>query len=45
LAVPVAIWEIILMPIWLFAKGFNTAGISAKEVAVSGKTQIEPAII
>ena len=24
LAVPVAIWEIIMMPIWLFAKGFNT---------------------
>jgi hypothetical protein len=43
LAIPVAVWEIILMPIWLYAKGFNTAGISAKEVAISGKTQIAPA--
>ncbi|MBI3242351.1 MAG: DUF4386 domain-containing protein [Chloroflexi bacterium] len=30
LAVPVAIWEIIIMPIWLFAKGFNTTVISTK---------------
>lgn len=30
LAVPVAIWEIIIMPIWLLAKGFNTAVISTK---------------
>jgi hypothetical protein len=29
LAVPVAVWEIILMPIWLFAKGFNATGLSA----------------
>ena len=43
LAVPVAIWEIILMPVWLFKKGFNTAGISAQEVAIAGKTRIEPA--
>ena len=28
LAVPVALWEIIIMPIWLFTKGFNIAGIS-----------------
>ncbi|KAB8140342.1 DUF4386 domain-containing protein [Chloroflexia bacterium SDU3-3] len=27
-AVPVALWEIIIMPFWLFAKGFNTAGIA-----------------
>jgi hypothetical protein len=30
LAVPVAIWEIILMPIWLFAKGFNGSTITSK---------------
>jgi len=30
LAVPVAIWEIIIMPAWLFKKGFNTTGISAQ---------------
>lgn len=30
LAVPVAIWEIIIMPVWLFTKGFNTAAISAQ---------------
>jgi len=30
LAVPVAIWEIIIMPIWLFAKGFNTEALSAQ---------------
>ena len=30
LAVPVAIWEIILMPIWLFAKGFNVSAIASK---------------
>ncbi|MEK6753437.1 MAG: DUF4386 domain-containing protein [Chloroflexota bacterium] len=30
LAVPVAIWEIIIMPIWLFAKGFNSAAISTQ---------------
>ncbi len=35
LAIPVAIFEIILMPIWLYAKGFNTAGISAKQEASS----------
>jgi hypothetical protein len=29
LAVPVAIWEIILMPIWLFAKGFNVSAITS----------------
>jgi hypothetical protein len=45
LAVPVAIWEIILMPIWLFAKGFNTASISAKEGDNSGKMEIQPTII
>ena len=43
LAIPVAIWEIILMPVWLYAKGFNTAGIAAKQEAISGKMAIEPA--
>lgn len=28
LAAPVAIWEIIIMPIWLFAKGFNRTAAS-----------------
>jgi hypothetical protein len=44
LAVPVAFFEIILMPIWLYSKGFNTAGISAKPVPVIGKIVIEPTI-
>jgi len=43
LVIPVVTFECILMPIWLYAKGFNTAGISAKEVAISRKTQFEPA--
>ena len=28
LAVPVALWEIIIMPIWLFKKGFNKTALS-----------------
>jgi hypothetical protein len=42
LAVPVAIWEIIIMPIWLFAKGFNTASISAEHPASSEKMEVQP---
>jgi hypothetical protein len=42
MAVPVAFFEIILMPVWLFTKGFNTAAISAKQEASSGKMIIEP---
>ena len=42
LAIPGAVFEIILMPIWLFAKGFNTTVISAKQSATSGKMEIEP---
>jgi hypothetical protein len=42
LAIPVAIFEIILMPIWLFAKGFDTAVISAKQGVISGKMEIQP---
>jgi hypothetical protein len=30
LAVPVALWEIIIMPVWLFTKGFDTSLISTK---------------
>jgi len=30
LAVPVALWEIIIMPIWLFARGFNAPTAAAK---------------
>ena len=30
MAVPVAIWEIIIMPIWLFMKGFNVSAIASK---------------
>ena len=30
LAVPVALWEIIIMPVWLFTKGFNTDYLSTK---------------
>jgi hypothetical protein len=32
------------MPEWLFAKGFNPAGISVKEVTISGKMAIKPTI-
>jgi hypothetical protein len=42
LAVPVAVWEIIIMPVWLYAKGFNTAVISAKQGASSGKMEVQP---
>jgi hypothetical protein len=42
LVIPVAVWEIILMPIWLYAKGFSTAGITAKQGVISGKMAIEP---
>jgi hypothetical protein len=42
-AIPVAVFEIILMPIWLYAKGFNPAGISTKEVVSSAKMAAEPA--
>ena len=35
LAIPVAIWEIILMPIWLYAKGFKAAAITPE----SAKTE------
>jgi len=42
MVIPVAIWEIILMPVWLYAKGFNTAGIKAKEVSISGKMEALP---
>jgi hypothetical protein len=31
LAIPVAVFEIVLMPIWLYAKGFSTAVVSAKQ--------------
>jgi hypothetical protein len=43
LAVPVAVWEIIIMPFWLFAKGFNTAAISAKPAAGSATMETQPA--
>jgi hypothetical protein len=45
LAVPVAFFEIILMPIWLFTKGFNTTVISAKQGTSSVKMGVEPARI
>jgi hypothetical protein len=41
LAIPVAIFEIILMPVWLYAKGFNTAGLTAKQGALSRKMVTE----
>jgi hypothetical protein len=42
LAMPAAFFEIILMPVWLYAKGFNTGDLSAKQGASSGKMVIEP---
>ena len=44
LAVPVAIFEIVLMPIWLFAKGFNTTVISAKQGTSAGKMEVQPTV-
>jgi hypothetical protein len=34
LAVPAAFFEIILMPIWLFAKGFNVAAITSRAAKI-----------
>lgn len=34
LAIPVAVFEIILMPIWLYAKGFNGSAIASKPAEV-----------
>jgi hypothetical protein len=45
MAVPVAIFEIILMPVWLFAKGFNPTVISAKPGESSGKMEIQATIL
>ena len=42
LAVPVAVWEIIIMPVWLYAKGFNTAVISPKPGTTAGKLEVQP---
>jgi hypothetical protein len=45
LAVPVATFEIILMPAWLFAKGFNVTAIASTPttmVASSGETNSRP---
>jgi hypothetical protein len=42
LAIPVAVFEILLKPIWLYVKGFNTAAISAGQAAGSGKMEIQP---
>jgi hypothetical protein len=42
MVIPVAIWEIILMPVWLYTKGFNPASITAKQGALSGNMAIEP---
>jgi hypothetical protein len=43
LAIPVAIFEIILMPAWLFTKGFNCAVLPGKQKAGAGNMVIEPA--
>lgn len=34
MAVPVAIWEIIIMPSWLFTKGFNGSAVASKPANV-----------
>jgi hypothetical protein len=39
LAIPVAFFEIILMPIWLYAKGFNTTVNPARQWVSSGKLE------
>jgi hypothetical protein len=44
-AIPVAIFEIVLMPVWLFAKGFNVSAIAstpAKMVPSSAETNSRP---
>jgi hypothetical protein len=43
LAFPVAIWEIIIMPIYLFARGFNAPAVSTKPGISPGKIAIQPA--
>lgn len=43
LALPAAIFEILLMPAWLYAKGFNRPVISAKSVTGSVKMDVDPA--
>jgi Domain of unknown function (DUF4386) len=34
LAVPAAVFEIILMPVWLFSKGFNVAALASKSAKI-----------
>ncbi|HLO30922.1 MAG TPA: DUF4386 domain-containing protein [Anaerolineales bacterium] len=43
MVIPVAIWEIILMPIWLYAKGFNMSAIAAKPANMETNELLSPA--
>jgi hypothetical protein len=43
LAIPVAVFEIILMPVWLFAKGFNASAIASKPAKTETNTLVSPA--
>lgn len=43
LVIPVAVFEIILMPIWLFAKGFNASAIAAESSPIAPKSLLNAA--
>jgi hypothetical protein len=44
-AIPVAIFEIILMPVWLYTKGFNPTVVSGQPADSSGKLEAQPTIL
>jgi hypothetical protein len=43
LVIPVAVFEIILMPVWLFTKGFNISAIASKPANTETKELLSPA--
>jgi hypothetical protein len=43
LVIPVAVFEIILMPIWLYAKGFNGSAIASKPAKTETNELLSPA--
>lgn len=43
LVVPVAAFEIILMPLWLYTKGFNTSAITTKPANIAAKDLLSAA--
>jgi hypothetical protein len=45
MAIPVALWEIIIMPIRLFARGFNKPVITVKQGTILGQVEVLPAAV